>query len=571
MIKLSSIPVDFHVTQMFVQKYALTTVYVPYDHQAQVKRIVKPYVKKEDKTATINPPLHQPATLTTITAVVFSSKGFTGNVFHEFKEIIIPLFNTTRHFRSGLKVSPQADLKMEKQPRRVVNCATLPICLVSIVLVYATLFQSNDTIFESWGYSLSNSRSNLRSESINIDVDSQEFLLRRLVRGDDRVRFDSYRFSCNIDVHYDVCVANTPVRIYNKGLTVYVPYDHQPLVKRIVKPYARKEDETAMIRVSPVQILHGNSTTNPPPACNFNHNVTAVVFANKGFTGNVFHEINEIIIPLFITTRQFRSRLKFVITDFERWLVEKYSRVISQLSAYDVINPDDRSVHCFPGAVIGLEYHDNLALNNYDSPGGYSMSDFRKFLRESYNLKANHVSDLRKPTLLLISRRNTRRFLNEQEMVDMMGGLGFQVIRVEPKTMMYLNEFSEVVNSCSVMVGAHGAGLTNEIFLPDGAVMVQVVPLGCEWGAITYYGGPAKAMNVRYLEYKIEPEESSLFYTYGKDHPVIKDPESVSSKGYRAFRSVYVDGQDVKINLERFKKTLVEAKKILETSVPFNR
>ncbi|KAK8622936.1 hypothetical protein V6N13_117833 [Hibiscus sabdariffa] len=155
---------------------------------------------------------------------------------------------------------------MEKQPRRVVNCATLPICLVSIVLVYATLFQSNDTIFESWGYSLSNSRSNLRSESTNIDVDSQEFLLRRLVRGDDRVRFDSNRFSCHIDVHYDVCVADTPVRIYNKGLTVYVPYDHQPLVKRIVKPYARKEDETAMIRVSPVQILHGNSSINPPPA-----------------------------------------------------------------------------------------------------------------------------------------------------------------------------------------------------------------------------------------------------------------------------------------------------------------
>ncbi|KAG4161662.1 hypothetical protein ERO13_D01G069600v2 [Gossypium hirsutum] len=453
---------------------------------------------------------------------------------------------------------------MEKESRRLVNCATLPICLVLISLVYATFFHSNDTILESWG--------NLSSEKINIDaVDPQEFLLRRLVRGDDRVQLDSNGFSCRADVHAQVCVANKPVRIYNKGLTVYVPSDSdQPQVKRIVKPYARLEDETAMKRVSPVQILHGKNTIDPP-ACNFTHNVTAVVFSSKGFTGNVFHEFNEIIIPLFITTRHFRSRVRFVITDFELWWVQKYNRCLSHLSAYEVINPgtDDGSVHCFPGAVIGLTYHDNLALNSIDIPGGYSMFDFKQFLKESYNLKINHVSEIQKPMLMLISRRKTRRFLNEDKMVEMIMELGFQITRVEPEWMYNLDEFAEVVNSCSVMLGAHGAGLTNEIFLPTGAVMVQVVPLQNEWVATTYYGGPAKEMGVRYLEYKIEPEESSLFDTYGKDHPVFTDPKSIISKGYNAFRSVYLD-QDLKINLERFKKTLIEAKQIVESSTPIN-
>ncbi|GMJ10354.1 hypothetical protein HRI_004704600 [Hibiscus trionum] len=459
---------------------------------------------------------------------------------------------------------------MEKEPRRLVNYATLAICLVLIVLVYATFFQSNDTLIGSWEYRLSNSRSNLSSERINIDADyPQEFLLRRLVRGDDRVRFDFDGFSCHADVHSEVCVANKPVRIYNKGLTVYV-YDDQPQVERIVRPYARREDETAMKFVSPVQILHGNSTIRPPAACNFTHNVTAVVFSSKGFTGNVFHEFNEIIIPLFITTRHFRSRLKFVITDFELWWVQKYNRVLSHLSGYDVINPGDGSVHCFPGAVIGLKYHNNLALNITDIPGGYSMFDFKQFLKESYNLKINHVSEIRKPVLMLISRHNSRRFLNEDELVEMMEGLGFRVTRAEPERVSNLDEFAEVVNSCSVMVGAHGAGLTNEIFLPAGAVTVQVVPLAHEWVSTNYFGGPAKAMGVQYLEYKIEPEESSLFDAYGKDHPVITDPETVISKGYYAYRSVYVDGQDLKINIERFKKTLIEAKQILETSTPFD-
>ena len=38
---------------------------------------------------------------------------------------------------------------MEKEPRRLVNCATLAIFLVSLVLIYAIFFPSEVTIFES--------------------------------------------------------------------------------------------------------------------------------------------------------------------------------------------------------------------------------------------------------------------------------------------------------------------------------------------------------------------------------------------------------------------------------------
>ena len=96
-------------------------------------------------------------------------------------------------------------------------------------------------------------------------------------------------------------------------------------------------------------------------------------------------------------------------------------------------------------------------------------------------------------------------FLNEDEMVEMMEELGFQVIRVELGRISNLDKFAEVMNSCSVMVGAHGVGLTNEIFLPTGAVMVQAVPLENEWVATNYFRVPTKEIGVRYLEYKIEP------------------------------------------------------------------
>ncbi|XP_040987889.1 alpha-1,3-arabinosyltransferase XAT3-like [Juglans microcarpa x Juglans regia] len=381
-----------------------------------------------------------------------------------------------------------------------------------------------------------------------------------LPTGEDRAQLETTGFSCHSDLHSEVCITNKPAIVDNSALTTYLQSSGVQ-VKHMVRPYARKEDETAMKQVTPVLILAGNVSS---PACHFNHDVPAVVFSSGGFTGNLFHEFNEVIIPLFITCRQFQSHLQFVISDFKPLWVRKYNRILTHLSRFEVINPaTDRSVRCFPAAVIGLKYHENLAVNSTEIPGGYSMFDFKNFLRESYNLKTQTVSDIEKPVLVLISRRKTRTFLNEDEMVGIIEELGFQAIVAKPNRMSNMDKFARVINSCSVMVGAHGAGLANAVFLPAGAVMVQVVPLGLDWASKAYYGDPAGEMGVHYMEYKIEPEESSLFKEYGPHHPVIADPMSIFLQGYNAARAVYVDGQNLTINLVRFRETLNKAMKFL--------
>ncbi|KAK9269591.1 hypothetical protein L1049_001367 [Liquidambar formosana] len=453
--------------------------------------------------------------------------------------------------------------------------ATSVTCLFLLPLFYASFFASNGNPFaDSWKDHLSSWRGKNGATKIDRGEEEKEpleFLLRRLVRGEDRTQLEATGFSCHSDLHSEVCVSNKPVRIDNHAMTVYIPSNETetaPQMKRMVQPYARKEDDTAMKAVTPVQILHTNIS---PPACHFTHDVPAVIFSSGGFTGNIFHEFNEIIIPLFITCHHFKSHLKFVITDFKPWWVRKFNRILTHLSSYDVINPTrDGNVHCFPGAVIGLKYHDNLAFNATDIPGGYSMFDFKQFLKKAYNLKLTKVLKIEKPVLMLLSRNESRRFLNEDEMVGMMEELGFRVIVTMANMTSDLDKFSNVVNSCSVLVGAHGAGLTNGVFLPAGAVMVQVVPLGLDWASATYYGGSAGEMGVQYLEYKIEPEESSLIDSYGRDHPVITDPASIFLKGYYAARAMYVDGQDLKVNLVRFRETLVEAIKLLGYSPLLN-
>ncbi|GFP79101.1 protein o-linked-mannose beta-1 4-n-acetylglucosaminyltransferase 2 [Phtheirospermum japonicum] len=459
---------------------------------------------------------------------------------------------------------------MKKEPRRLIFGAT-PITLLlalPFLCVGVDFFWGSKIPFDRWGQYFSSSETSFSTGNkamINKTLEELEFMklhLARLVRGDDRITLDATGFACDKSVHSVVCVSNKHVTIDTRNMTVYIPSDQPWHRETIIRPYAKQEDQ--LEQISPVHILRYTNTTRPP-SCRHRHNIPAVIFSS-GSTGNVFHEMNEIIIPLFITTKHFQSRVLFILEDYKPSFVSKYGKVLSRLSAYQVIDPSaNRTVHCFPSSVVGLKYHDNLALNSTEIPGGYTMPDFKHFLRQAYGLRFAHVSQIPRPRLMLLSRTNTRRFLNEDEMIPVMEGLGFQVIVVRrSRVISDLNKFSRVINSCSVLVGAHGAGLTNEVFLPWGAVMVQVELLGTEWASDTYYGDTARAMGVRYLRYKIEVEESSLSKAYGRNHTVVTDPGSVyRERGYRGARTVFLDQQNVRVNLDRFRETLVEALSIV--------
>lgn len=216
---------------------------------------------------------------------------------------------------------------------------------------------------------------------------------------------------------------------------------------------------------------------------------------------------------------------------------------------------------------ISCRYHDNLAVNSNDAPLGYTMQDVRQFLWNTYHVKVKTKLNLKRPKVLLISRRSSRIFLNENEMVNMMEKeLGFQVYKALPNETKNLEKFAQIVNSCDIMVGAHGAGLTNALFLPTGAVMIQIVPLGLNWASDHYFGEPAPGIGLRYIRYKVWRNETSLYEKYGPDHPIVSDAASIWAKGYMAVKQAYVDEQSFRINLDRFKRTLLEGLRLMGQS-----
>lgn len=138
--------------------------------------------------------------------------------------------------------------------------------------------------------------------------------------------------------------------------------------------------------------------------------------------------------------------------------------------------------------------------------------------------------------------------------------MGFRVVTAGPEMARNLTRFARVVNACDVMMGVHGAGLTNMMFLPDGASVVQILP----WGALHYacfhdFGAPAPDMGLNYFEYEINEEESSLAKRYSRSDPVFRDPLSVHKQGFGAVWSVFLKDQMVKLDVRRFKGVLQEA------------
>ncbi|XP_077242408.1 alpha-1,3-arabinosyltransferase XAT3-like [Tasmannia lanceolata] len=371
----------------------------------------------------------------------------------------------------------------------------------------------------------------------------------------------------------DVCDIEGDIRVKGNCTTISIPKSKG---EWRIRPYPRKGDTVAMARVSKLSLgsLHGDEHQ-PPPHCTQNHTVPAIIFSVGGFTGNLFHDFTDVLIPLFITSHQFNGQVQFLVTDSKPWWLGKYHLILKQLSKYEVIEIDhDENVHCFPRLIAGTSFHKELGIDPSKSTNGYSMLDFKELLMKSFSLGRGTAVriggdqvDYKRPKLLIISRKRSRVFVNERGIVEMSKSLGYDVVVAEANTGTDISKFARLVNSCDVMIGVHGAGLTNMVFLPQGAVLIQVIPLGgLEWLARSSFKEPSIGMKVKYLEYKIQEEESTLIEQYPHDHPVLKDPFSIHKQGWEAMKSVYLEKQNVKPHLGRLRNTLLEALKLLHQS-----
>ncbi|XP_076957774.1 alpha-1,3-arabinosyltransferase XAT3-like [Bidens hawaiensis] len=356
----------------------------------------------------------------------------------------------------------------------------------------------------------------------------------------------------------DTCKIKGDVRIKGNSSTIFVFSSHITNASMTIKPYARKGDESAMKSVTSFTIKLIQEEPETMLTCTKTHNVPAIVFSVGGYAGNNFHAFSDIIIPLYAASHEFNGEVKFVVTNSRSSWTSKFRELLDKLSRYEIIDIDhENEVNCFPSVIVGLGKEDTKELYTE------SVKDFTMFLRSSYSLERSTAINLtnsltKKPLLLIVSRSKTRAFTNIKEVVHAAQESGFEVVVTEMN--MNLTRVSRLVNSCDVMMGVHGAGLTNMVFLPENSVLIQVVPWGkMDWLANTCFGEPSKAMGLKYLEYKISQGESTLIDQYPLNHQVLVDPFSIQRKGWGVYKSIYLDKQNVTLNITSFQETLSKA------------
>ena len=369
----------------------------------------------------------------------------------------------------------------------------------------------------------------------------------------------------------DVCELRGDVRVFPNATIVL----HHPLARRQswrMKPHARKNDRHALARVTEVTVASSHATDHAAPRCTANHTAPAVVFSVGGYAGNMFHDLTDVLVPVFITTRRFGGDVHLLVSDAQPWWLDKFRPLLRGLSRHDVVDMDrgGRGVLCYPRLVVGLEFHKEMSVDAARTAGEYSMADFALLARRSYGLTRDTAIRLRgrssgfRPRMLLISRRSTRAFTNAGAIARAATALGYEVVVGEPARHAELPSFARVVNSCDVLVGVHGAGLANLVFLPAGAVVVQVVPLGgLDAMAAEDFGEPARDAGLRYVHYRVAVAESTLARRYPRDHRVLRDPAAVRREGWMALRAAYLVGQNVTLDVRRFGGALRRAMELL--------
>ncbi|PSS21173.1 EGF domain-specific O-linked N-acetylglucosamine transferase [Actinidia chinensis var. chinensis] len=411
-------------------------------------------------------------------------------------------------------------------------------------------------------------------------------------------------------IRSDICIMKGDVRTHSLSSSVFLyssthPNDlidyasvvaeddkEEELQHEKVRPYTRKWEAGTMATIDELNLISKRETSRPQHACDVRHDVPAVFFSTGGYTGNIYHEFNDGILPLYITSQHLNKRVVFVILEYHDWWFMKYGDVLSHLSDYPPIDfSNDNRTHCFPEAIVGMRIHDELTVDPSLMEGGKTIRDFRTLLDRAYwprissliegeerekaqlnsqenpsSQPSSHTSEevrehweLKKPKLTILSRNGSRAITNEDFLVQMAEKIGFEVEVLRPSKTSELAQIYRSLNSSDVMVGVHGAAMTHFLFLRPGSVFIQVVPLGTEWAAETYYGDPAKKLGLKYISYKILPRESSLYDEYDKSDPVLTDPSSVSDKGWEFTKKIYLDRQNVRLNLARFRKRLVRA------------
>jgi len=149
----------------------------------------------------------------------------------------------------------------------------------------------------------------------------------------------------------------------------------------------------------------------------------------------------------------------------------------------EALLPEGVSIRCLPSMrriecdeyvhLPRLSVPDDKPCKNLSQLGGLPrdyVRFYRQRLSEEFGISFGKTDPSRR---IFISRASAskRRMVNEEEVADFLGALGFEHVALEE--MDFLEQI-EMFAEASVVIGQHGAGLTNLLYVPPGTTVIEI-------------------------------------------------------------------------------------------------
>ena len=267
---------------------------------------------------------------------------------------------------------------------------------------------------------------------------------------------------------------------------------------------------------------------------------------------NLMHVFHDDLLPIFSTLRLLKGAslnmesesssndnlLDFQLLFMEGWLPGQYKRLYQLFSKYPNIYKSeliaDDTVTCFRSSYLGLNKDTTWYQYGFKQPQGpiqeltITSREIRQFTNFFNNLLFSKVlpdkgETLEKNKLLdsmsdtqeyavLFTRRENRVILNQMEVaLGVAKKYNMKVYSVGIETH-NLEEIIKLVQSSSLLIGMHGSMLILTMFLPPGALLVELFPYAVEPTNYTPYRTLSKlhGMGLFYRAWSVENREHTV-------------------------------------------------------------
>lgn len=186
-----------------------------------------------------------------------------------------------------------------------------------------------------------------------------------------------------------------------------------------------------------------------------NKSILAVDNWSKGY----FHWLMDVLPKLISLPEQYRS--------YTLLLPKEYKEIAFITESLRLLNFNE---------VYYFEKHEAIKAKELVIPGimsttGNYNDSVMNLLREQV-LGAFKNSAMRSYRLFILRKKSiTRQIVNELEIVELVKEYGFDVIDFEELTW---KEQVQMMSSCSILIGLHGAGLANMLFMHKGTIVIEL-------------------------------------------------------------------------------------------------